>query len=101
MAGPVPGCTVKLRRAVRVGAPVVVPVTVILYVPALRVLAPLRVTSVLPPTAIVLGEKLTVVPAGLPVALNATSPVNPPFEVVPSAIVIVAGAGQAAVAGVV
>jgi hypothetical protein len=64
-------------------------------------LAPVKVTSVLDPTATVPGEKVTVVPAGLPVALSATFPVKPPLEAVPSVIVIVDGAGQAAVAGVV
>jgi hypothetical protein len=49
----------------------------------------------------VLGENVTVVPAGLPVALRATLPVKPPLEEVPNEIVMVAGAGQAAVAGVV
>jgi hypothetical protein len=70
-------------------------------VPALSVLAPLNVTVVLPPTATVAGEKLTVVPAGFPDALNVTLPVKPPLEAVPSVISIVAGAGQAAVAGTV
>jgi hypothetical protein len=70
-------------------------------VPAFSVLVPVRITSALPPTAIVLEEKLTVVPAGLPVALRATFPVYPPLDVVPNEIDMLEGAGQAAVAGVV
>ena len=56
-------------------------------------------TSVLFPGITGLVEKLTVVPPGLPLAERLIGVVNPPDEIVPSVIVIEAGAGQVAVAG--
>ena len=43
--------------------------------------------------------KLTVVPAGLPLALNVTGPLNPPLAEVPNVMDIFCGAGQSATAG--
>ena len=53
---------------------------------------------VLLPAVTGLVVKETVVPAGLPVALKLTAPVNPPLEIVFNVILMFCGAGQAAVA---
>ena len=99
MAGPVPGVIVNVRSLVRVTAPVALPVTVTIYVPAASVLVPLSVTVTLLPGVTGFVEKPTVVPTGFPVAESVIGFVNPPIEVVPSTICILAPAGQEEVAG--
>ena len=92
----------KTRSLVLVMAPVAVPVIVIVYVPAMRVLVPFRVTVLLLPGITGLGENDTVVPAGLPAAVKLIGLENPPVEIVPrlTDILVPAGQGETAGAGV-
>jgi hypothetical protein len=82
---PPPSLTVRLTGVVRVNAPLV-PVTLIVAAPSGAALDTERVRTLLPPVA-GLGLKFAVTPAGSPLALNVTPPVNPPLRV--TAIVLV------------
>src|SRR5262245_58589452 len=76
---PPPSPTVRLIGVVRVKPPPV-PVTVIVAAPSGAALDTERVRILLAPVA-GFGLKLAVTPAGNPLALNVTPPVNPPLRV--------------------
>ena len=69
------GVTFKLRVVLCVSAPLA-PVTVTLAVPVAAVLEAVKVRVLVP--VVDAGLKFAVTPAGVPVALRATLPVNPP-----------------------
>jgi hypothetical protein len=70
------GLTTKVTDVVRVRLPLV-PVTVMGYDPAGVVVAVLRVIVVVPLVVTVAGLKLLEAPAGRPLALKLTVPLNP------------------------
>ena len=82
IAGPALAVIVNARLFVCVDAPVAVPVTAILYVPADSVFALFSVTITLLPGITGLGAKVTVVPAGLPDAVSVTGFAKLPLETV-------------------
>ena len=102
MAGPEPGLTVKVNVALWLGAPVPTPCTVTVYVPADRVLVPFKVTTLDPVGVTGLVPNDTVVPVGsVEVVDKVTGLLYPPAELTGSVTLMLAGAGQVAVAAVV
>ena len=102
MAGQAPAVMVKLTVVTWLGALAAVPCMVTVYVPGESVFALFRVITEELPGTTGFVPKLIDVPAGTPaVADKVIGLVKPPPEIVGRVTFMVAGAGQAVVAGVV